>query len=383
MTLLFHYTIKNSFNRKVTSFLTIAGVALVVFVFCATLMLSYGLEKSLVESGNDKNVVVMRASSSTEIISVMWRSMGDAVKSDPAVMADKIAGEIVVLINQPKRITLEPSNVPVRGVDDGSFAIRPQIKIVEGRKYNAGTNEIIAGAKVTKTFNGCGVGETLRFAGQDWTVVGIFEAAGGSFESELWGDYNQMAQAFQRPIYSSLTFQLDNPAQFDEVKKRLESDRRLTVDVMTEKEYYYKQSKSFSGFITILGTTISIIFGAGAIFGAMITMYASVSNRTREIGTLRALGFPRRAILFAFLTESLIISITGGLLGVALANILNFSEFSTTNFDTFSEVAFPFRMSLGIAIDAVIFSIVMGLIGGFLPAVRAARFKIIDALRSA
>ncbi len=383
MTLLFHYTVKNSFNRKVTSFLTIAGVALVVFVFCATLMLSYGLEKSLVESGNDKNVVVMRTSSSTEIISVMWRSMGDAIKSDPAVKPDKIAGEIVVLINQLKRITLEPSNVPVRGVEGASFTIRPQIKIVEGRKYNPGTNEVIAGAKVTKTFNGCGVGETLRFAGQDWTVVGIFEANGGSFESELWGDYNQMAQAFQRPIYSSLTFQLDNPGQFDEVKKRLESDRRLTVDVMTEKEYYYRQSKSFSGFITILGTTISIIFSAGAIFGAMITMYASVSNRTREIGTLRALGFPRRAILFAFLTESLIISITGGLLGVALANILNFSEFSTTNFDTFSEVAFPFRMSAGIAIKAVIFSVVMGLIGGFLPAVRAARFKIIDALRAA
>jgi ABC-type antimicrobial peptide transport system permease subunit len=151
---------------------------------------------------------------------------------------------------------------------------------------------------------------------------------------------------------------------------------------MTEKQYYYKQSKSFSGFISILGTTISVIFSAGAIFGAMITMYASVSNRTREIGTLRALGFRRRAILLAFLTESLIISITGGIVGVALANILNFAEFSTTNFDTFSEVAFPFRMSAGIAINAIIFSVVMGFIGGFLPAVRAARFKIIDALRA-
>jgi len=383
MALLIHYTIKNSFNRKVTSFLTVAGVALVVFVFCASLMLSYGLEKALVESGNDNNVVVMRASSNTEIVSVMWRSMGDVIKADPAVHAGKIAGEIMVLINQPKRINHEPSNVPVRGVDDASFAIRPQVKMLEGRKYNPGTNEVIAGAKASKSFDGCGVGETLRFAGQDWTVVGIFEANGGSFESEIWGDYNQMAQAFQRPIYSSLTFQLDNPSQFDDVKKRLESDRRLTVDVMTEKDYYRKQSQSFSGFITILGTTISIIFGAGAIFGAMITMYASVSNRTREIGTLRALGFPRRAILVAFLTESLIISVTGGLLGVALANFLGLAEFSTTNFDTFSEVAFPFRMSIGIAINAVIFSVVMGLIGGFLPAVRAARFKIIDALRAA
>jgi len=383
MTLLLNYTLKNSFNRKVTSLLTVAGVALVVFVFSATLMLSYGLEKSLVDSGNENNAVVMRASSSTEIISIMWRNMGDIVESDPAVHPDKFAGEIVVLINQPRRVTLEPSNVPVRGVVDASFTIRPQIKIVEGEKYRPGTNEVIAGRKVSEGFEGCGVGGTLRFAGQDWKVVGIFEAGGGAFESELWGDYNQMAQSFQRPIYSSLTIQLDNPAQFDEVKKRLESDKRLQVDVMTEKEYYFKQSKSFSGFITILGTTISIIFSAGAIFGAMITMYASVSNRTREIGTLRALGFPRRAVLFAFLTESLIISVTGGIIGVALANILNFAEFSTTNFDTFAEVAFPFRMSAGIAINAIIFSVVMGLIGGFLPAVRAARFKIVDALRAA
>ncbi len=383
MALLINYTLKNSFNRKVTSFLTVAGVALVVFVFCASLMLSNGLEHALVESGNDNNVVVVRASSNTEIISIMWREMGDAIKSDQAVKAGKIACELMVLINQRKRTTLEPSNVPVRGVDDASFAIRPQVKIIEGRKFNPGTNEIIAGAKPAKTFEGCGVDETLRFAGQDWKVVGIFEAAGGSFESELWGDYNQMAQAFQRPIYSSLTFQLDNPAQFDEVKKRIESDRRLAVDVMTEKDYYRKQSKSFSVFITIFGTTISIIFGAGAIFGAMITMYASVSNRTREIGTLRALGFPRRSVLVAFLIESLIISISGGLFGVAMADLLGLAEVSTTNFDTFSEVAFPFRMSVGIAVKAVIFSVAMGLIGGFLPAVRAARFKIIDALRSA
>ncbi len=383
MTLLLNYTLKNSFNRKVTAFLTVAGVALVVFVFSASLMLSYGLEKSLVDSGNDNNVVVMRASSTTEIISIMWREMGDVIKSDPAVKRDKVAGEVVILINLPRRVTLEPSNIPVRGVETASFTIRPQVQVIDGVIYKPGTNEVIAGRKVSEGFEGCGVGETLRFAGQDWKVMGIFEAGGGAFESELWGDYNQMAQAFQRPIYSSLTFQLDNPAQFDEVKKRLESDKRLTVDVMTEKDYYYRQSKSFSGFITILGTTISIIFGAGAIFGAMITMYASVSNRTREIGTLRALGFPRRAILLAFLTESLIISITGGLLGVALANLLGFAEFSTTNFDTFAEVAFPFRMSLGIAINAIIFSVVMGLVGGFLPSVRAARFKIIDALRSA
>lgn len=383
MTLLLNYTVKNTFNRKVTTLLTIAGVALVVFVFCATLMLSYGLEKSLVDSGNDNNVVVMRASSTTEIISIMWRNMGELVKSDPAVIPSQFAGEIVVLINQPRRKTLEPSNVPVRGVENASFTIRPQIKIIEGRKYNPGTNEVIAGKKVAEGFEGCGVGETLRFAGQDWKVVGIFDAGGGAFESELWGDYNQMAQSFQRPIYSSLTFQLDDPSKFEEVKKRLESDRRLEVDVMTEKQYYYKQSKSFSGFISILGTTISIIFGAGAIFGAMITMYASVSNRTREIGTLRALGFRRGTILFAFMTESIIIAIVGGVVGVALANLLGLVQFSTTNFDTFAEVAFPFKMSTGIAEVALIFSIIMGLLGGFLPAVRAARLKIIDALRAA
>ena len=248
--------------------------------------------------------------------------------------------------------------------------------------WRPGTSELVAGVKAAETFEGCRIGETVRFAQRDWTVVGLMEAGGTSFESEIWGDFDQMRDAFQRPIYSSLTVRLKNPDDFESFKERLENDRRLTVEVFTEKGYYRRQSQTFSTFINILGTVISIIFSLGAIVGAMITMYAAVANRTREIGTLRALGFDRITVLGAFLAESLMIALVGGLLGIAFANLLSLKEVQTTNFDTFAEIAFSFRMSPEIALRALIFSIVMGIIGGFLPAVRASRLRIINALRA-
>ncbi|MBK7143250.1 MAG: ABC transporter permease [bacterium] len=384
---LLNYSYKNSFARKLTSILTLSGIALVVFVFCAVLMLTNGLEQTLVATGSSQNAIVVRKAANTELVSLVGREAADIIKTDQGIMRDAggqpmFANEVLLLISLPKRTNGEESNVPVRGISDGSFKVRPHVKITQGRMFQPGTSEIIAGVKVAGNFVGCGLGETVRFGQRDWTVVGLFEAGGSGFESEICGDVDQFMAAFERPIYSSLTFAVDPAHSFADIKKRLEADPRLQVDVLPEREYYHKQSAAFSGFINMLGVAISVIFSFGAIVGAMITMYASVANRTVEIGTLRALGFSRASVLGAFLFESLFIAIVGGVIGILLATSLQFVEISTTNFDTFAELAFSFRMSPEIAINSLIFSIIMGIIGGFLPAVRASRLRIVQALKT-
>jgi len=227
------------------------------------------------------------------------------------------------------------------------------------------------------------VGETLHFAQRDWRVVGVFDAGRTGFDSEIWGDGEQMMQAFRRLTFSALIFRLADTSRFDQVRKQLEHDPRLTVELKLETQFYADQSEALSTFISILGTSISLIFSTGAIIGAMITMYSSVANRTTEIGTLRALGFPRRSILSAFLVEAMLLGLAGGVLGLAAASSMQTVRISTTNFQTFSELAFSFRLSPGIVVKVLVFALFMGIVGGFLPAARAARLKIVDALRAA
>jgi ABC-type lipoprotein release transport system permease subunit len=387
MGLLAAYSYRNLLKRKLTSALTLLGVALVVFVFCAVLMLSNGLNQTLVDTGSEGNAIVIRKASQTEVQSILTRGMAHVIRADPGIARSAegtplIAGELLVLITQNRRATDDPSNVPIRGISPASLAIRPHVVLSEGRMNQPGKSEIIAGRKAAETFQGCGLGETIRFASRDWTVVGIFEADGSGFESELWGDYDQLSQAFQRPMFSSLTMKLASRSAFDAMKTRLESDPRVTVDVRREKEYYAAQSTFTRTYINVLGTIISIIFSMGAIVGAMITMYASVAGRTPEIGTLRALGFSRFTVLRAFLMESVLIAALGGALGILAALALNHLEVSTMNWDTFAELAFGFRGSTEIVVQGFIFALVMGLIGGFLPAVRAAQLRIIAALRA-
>jgi ABC-type lipoprotein release transport system permease subunit len=387
MPLLVSYSIKNAFARKLTGTLTVAGIALVVFVFCAVLMLANGLEQTLTDTGSDKNVIAVRKSANTELVSILNRADADIVKSDPAIVREadgtpRFTGEVLALIGLAKKSDSNIVNVNVRGGSAESFMVRPTVKIVQGSRYRPGSSEIIVGSKVAKGYWGAGQGERLTFGGRDWTIVGVFDAEGSGFESEIWVDGDQLGAAFNWPTYSSLTFQIAPGTDFVALKNRLESDRRLTVEVMQEKEYYRKQSAAFTTFIKVLGMFIAIVFSLGAVVGAMITMYGAVANRTIEIGTLRALGFGQSSVLFAFLTESLFISGVGGIIGVALANFLRFLEISTTNFDTFAEIAFSFKMSPQIALQAIVFSLFMGLIGGFLPAVRAARVRIVDALKA-
>ncbi len=382
------YVFRNLWTRKVTTLLTAGGMALVVFVFAAVLMLDAGLRKTLVSTGSARNAILLLQSAQTEIQSAVSRDQASLVETLPGVARGpagepRVSKETVVLIALSKRGTTKPSNVVVRGLPALGIAIRPQVRVVEGRAFRPGSSEIIVGRSIASDFDGVGLGEALRFAGRAWTVVGVFDAGKSGFDSEIWGDVEQMVQAFRRGSYSSVIAQLDAPSDFDAFARRVATDQRLALDVKREPVFYEEQSKSLSQFITILGITLSVIFSIGAMIGAMITMYAAVANRTGEIGTLRALGFRRASILGAFLLESVLLALVGGLAGLGLASFLQAFTITTMNFQSFSQLAFGFDLTPRIAALTLGFALFMGLVGGFLPSVRAARLEIVDALRAA
>ena len=383
----FSYSLRNLWTRRLTTSLTAGGMALVVFVFASVLMLSEGLRKTLVDTGSYDNAVVIRKSAESEVQSGVERTQASIIESQPeiAVGADGerlVAKEVVVLINLPKRGSDKPSNVEIRGIGRHSMSLRLQVRLAEGRMPRPGLAEIIAGQGVAKRFKGAGLGETLRFGMREWTVVGIFDAGNTGFSSEIWGDADQLMQAFRRPVYSSVIFRLRDPSEFGRVKTRLESDPRLSVDARRETKYYSDQSELMAKFLRIMGLALTVIFSIGAVIGAMITMYAAVSNRVGEIGTLRALGFRRRSVVLSFIMESLLLGLTGGLAGLFFASFLQFFTISTMNWQTFSELAFTFTLTFEIAWKSLAFSLVMGLIGGVLPAFRAANMNIVEALRT-
>jgi len=388
MTIPLAYVVRNLYARRLTTILTAGGMALVVYVFATVLMLRAGLEQTLVDTGQDDNVVVIRRSAQSEVQSGIDRRQAGIVESLPDIAAGEdgrrlVSKEPVVLISLVKRDSGKPANVVIRGVTPEGLALRPQVRLAEGRMFRPGTSEIVIGRAIGQGFRGTGVGQTLRFASREWTIVGAFEAGRSGFDSEIWGDAEQMLQAFRRAGYSSLIFRLADPARFDAVKAAVESDPRLTLEAKRERRFYAEQSESLSRFIGILGTTISVIFSIGAVIGAMITMYASVASRTAEIGTLRALGFSRWAVLAAFLAEALLLGLAGGVAGLLAASLMQALTISTTNFQTFAELAFTFTLTPAIAASALAFALAMGFVGGFLPAARAARMKIVDALRAA
>ncbi len=382
------YIARNLLARKLTTILTAGGMALVVYVFATVLMLAAGLRETLIATGQPDNVVIIRKGAQTEVQSGIDRVSASIVETFPDIARGEdgsklISKEPVVLINLPRQKTGAPSNVVIRGVTPQGLVLRPQVKIVEGRMFQPGTSEIIAGRAIADGFRGTSLGETLRFAQRDWTIVGVFDAGRTGFNSEIWGDAEQLLQAFRRNGFSLLVFRLTDPDRFDAVKRDLEADQRLTLEAKRESQFYADQSEALSKFISYLGTTISVIFSIGAIIGAMITMYASVASRTSEIGTLRALGFSRAAILVAFLGEALLLGLVGGVVGLFAASFMQMVPISTTNFQTFSEIAFTFTLTPFIVVASLGFAMLMGFVGGFLPAARAARMKIVDALRAA
>ncbi len=382
------YTIRNITKHKVTSGLTILGVALVVFVFAAVLMLAHGLFATMVATGADDNVVIIRKASQSEVTSIIMREQADIVSTFPEIKSGSdgkplFTNELYVLISLDKLEGEATSNVTVRGVTEKSLEMRPDIKITEGRMFKPGTAEIVAGKSIASRFKNCQLGGQVRFGSREWTVVGVIDASGSAFDSEIWGDSEQMMAAFRRPVYSSLTMKLADPSTLATVQSRIEGDVRLQLEAKPEKEYYAAQSQATTTFIMFVGVAICVIFSFGAVVGAMITMYAAVANRTKEIGTLRSLGFSRLSILLAFLFEAFLISLIGGLVGLVGASFLRFVEVSTVNFNTFSELAFNFSLNGPTVIIALAFAIIMGFVGGFLPAVRASRLQIVDSLRTA
>lgn len=386
MSLPLAYSVRNLWERKLTTFLTAGGMALVVFVFAAVLMLDEGLRQTLVQTGETDNVVIIRQGSGTEIQSGVERDKAALVESLPQVALGAggtrlVSKETVVLISLTKREGNKPANVVIRGLSPLGMSLRPQVQLIAGRNFRPGSEEVIVGRSIYERFSGVGLGETVRFAGRDWRIVGVFDAKKSGFDSEIWGDVDQLLPAFRRPVYSSMIIKLADSQQFTALQTAIDDDPRLKLEAKRETQFYADQSAALSKFIRILGLTLSVIFSIGAIIGAMITMYAAVANRVREVGTLRALGFRRRSVLLAFLYESLALSLLGGVIGLVLASLMQLVTISTMNFQSFSELAFSFTLTPSIITKTLLFTLMMGLVGGVLPSMRAAKLDIVDALR--
>ncbi|WP_417068708.1 ABC transporter permease [Niveibacterium terrae] len=380
------YSVRNLWTRRLSTALTAAGMALVVFVFAAVRMMDAGLKQTLVDTGSSDNVVVIRKGSNSEMQSGVSREQAALLEALPELARSAEGGalaskETVVLIALAKTGSDKATNVAIRGVGPHGFALRPQLRLVAGRMFRPGAAEVIVGSAIASKFQGVGLGQSVRMGGRDWAVVGEFDAGRTAFDSEIWGDAEQLMQAFRRTAFSSVIFKLGSAELFEQAIARTGDDPRLTLDLKRERQFYADQSEALSKFINILGITLSIIFSIGAVIGATITMYSAVATRTAEIGTLRALGFRRSGVLLAFLAEALFLALLGGGVGLAVASLMQWVSISTTNFQTFAELAFSFRLTPAIALETLIFSLLMGFVGGFLPAVRAARLGIVEALR--
>jgi putative ABC transport system permease protein len=386
MAIPFSYSFRNLWTRKWTSILTAGGMALVTFVFAAVLMLAQGLQQTLIDTGSPDNAIVLRGGAETEVSSAIDRGSASIIEVQPEVAlngrGEPVASkEALVLVMVPKKRTNVPTNVVVRGVGSHSMNLRPQVKLIAGRNFRPGSREVIAGKSIAETVKGGSLGQTLSFALSQWNVVGVFDAGKTAFNSEVWGDADQLLSAFRRTTYSDVILKVPGKEAFEELQNRLEKDPRLSVQVKREIAFYQQQSEVMAKFIRILGLATTLFFSIGAILGAMVTMYSAVANRTAEIGTLRALGFKRRSILVAFLAESLLLGLIGGIVGVAGGSLLQLLTISTVNWTTFSELAFGFELTPSIAAFTMAFAVAMGFVGGLLPAWRAARLKIVDALR--
>ncbi|MEY4766485.1 MAG: hypothetical protein RI907_3158 [Pseudomonadota bacterium] len=382
------YVIRNLWVRRVTTVLTAGGMALVVYVFATVMMMSEGIKETLVSTGQPDNVIVLRKGAGTEINSAITRGQSATAEALPGIATDAqgyrlVSREVAVLNSQQRRDSTETANVTMRGTSPIGLQIRPQVKIVQGRMFRPGTSEIIVGQAVTKGFAHMSLGDSVTMAGREWVVVGVFDAQRSGFDSEIWADVNQVMQAYRRAVYSAIYFKLSAAEAFDPIQKAVGNDPTLQLDVKLEQQFYEEQSEASTKFIKLLGLILSVIFSIGAIVGAAITMFAAVASRIGEIGTLRALGFRSEAVMLAFLGESLGLALVGGLVGLAGASAMQAVNISTLNYATFSEVAFRFKFTWQVGMQTMAFSLVMGILGGFVPAWRAARLSIIECLRQA
>lgn len=381
------YNVRSVRQRWASALVAVLGIAGTVGVFVAMLAMARGFRATLVASGSPGNSIVLRSGASTEMYSALDLEQVKLVEDAPGVARGPegplTSPEVVVVAAFPLAKTGTDANVQVRGVSPRVLDVRPSVRVVEGRFFQPGLSELVVGTNASRTYAGFAVGQTLRFGGGTWTVVGRFDAGGSAFDSELWCDANVLNQTYQRPqnIFQSMTVRLDSASSHTRFNDALSTDPRLRVQAEPELEYYEKQSVMLTQMITILGTLVSLVMAVGAIFGALNTMYSAVAERSREIATMRALGFGEGSVVASFVVESVLIAAVGGAIGCLAVLPLNGFTTGTLNWQTFSHLAFAFKITPDVMVMGIVFAVVMGLVGGVLPAVRAARLPVATALR--
>jgi putative ABC transport system permease protein len=381
------YNIRSVRQRWTSGIVAVLGIAGAVGVFVAMLSMAHGFRATLVASGSPANAIVLRAGPTAEMYSALLVDQVRIIEDAPGVARDAdgplVSPEVVVVAAFPLKKTGTDANVQVRGVSPRVLQVRDKVKITQGRMFRAGLNELVAGRNVAGTYAGLELGRPVKFGGGTWTVVGVFDAGGSAFDSELWCDALVLNQVYKRPtnVFQSVTVHLTSESAFAAFKDGLTSDPRLNVQTERERTYYENNSRSLTTMITVLGTLVAFIMGIGAVFGALNTMYSAISERTREIATMRAVGFGGASVVASFVFESVFIAGLGGLVGCAAVIPLNGWTTGTINFQTFSHLAFAFRVTPDLMGIGIAFALLMGLIGGLPPAIRAVRRPVATALR--
>jgi putative ABC transport system permease protein len=382
------YNLRSVRARWVSAIVAVLGIAGTVGVFIAMLALAKGFHATLVASGSPDNAIIMRAGATSEMTGSVTLDQVRIIQDSPGVAREGnqpiLTSEVVVIAPFPLQSTGTDANVQVRGVSASALKVRANIHMMQGRFFEPGLAELVVGKNVSSTYKGLDLGETIKFGGGTWKVVGVFDAGGSAFDSEIWADSSVLAEVYKRPnyIFQSVTARLTSPSTIAQLKDSLTADPRMTVQVSREIDYYEKQSQGLTRLITVLGTLIAIVMGIGAIFGALNTMYSAVAERSREIATMRAIGFGAGSIVVSFLFEALLIAFIGGLIGCLAVLPINGITTGAMNFQTFSHLAFAFKITPPLLGIGIAFALFMGLIGGVPPAIRAARRPVALALRA-
>jgi len=382
------YNLRSVRVRWVSAVVAVLGVAGTVGVFIAMMSLAKGFEATLVRSGSAQNALVLRAGATAEMMGAISLDQVKVLEDAPGVERSKdgplISPEVVVIAAFPLRSTGTDANVQIRGVSPEVLEVRNKVKMVQGRFFQPGLNELIAGRNAANAYSGLTLGSVVKFGGGQWRVVGIFDSGGTAFDSEVWCDAPILSQVYKRPnnIFQSATVHLTSPDAFQQFKDTVTKDPRMTVDVSREVDYYETQSRTLTTLITVLGTIVAVVMGIGAVFGALNTMYSAVAERSREIATLRALGFSAFSVVISFMIEALLISFFGGTLGCVSVLKLNGYTTGAMNWQTFSHLAFAFKITPNLMIGGIVFALFMGLLGGLPPAIRAARRPVAASLRA-
>jgi putative ABC transport system permease protein len=381
------YNLRSVRARWTSTIVAVLGIAGTVGVFVAMLSLARGFQATLVSSGSPDNALIVRAGATSEMTSGVALDAVKVIQDAPGIArgADGplVTPEAVLMAPIPLVSTGTDANVELRGVSPNVLEIRRQVKIAQGRMFQAGLAEIVVGKNANTTYSGLKLGDTIVLGSVHWKVVGVFDAGGSAFDSEVWADSRLLSEAYNRPAtnFQSVTVHLTSPEALSQLRDSLTTDPRVNVDVTREIDYYSKQSTNMTHLITTLGGFVAMIMAVGAIFGALNTMYSAVADRGREIATMRALGFGGPSVVFSFLIEALLISFIGGALGCLSVLKLNGLTTSTINFQTFSNLAFAFKITPDLLIMGIVFALAMGVIGGIFPAIRAARLPVATALR--